>query len=90
LHLQAVLALLPIFAAFESINHLRWCCLYVEDIHKLPVNAPGIYQAFFDDTFVVKRTHGRFNAVRADMALELTINRSQISASGIIGNTTKK
>jgi hypothetical protein len=41
LHMQAVQAFLPIFAAFDSTNYLRWCSLYVEDMHKLPVNAPG-------------------------------------------------
>ncbi|KAJ8039008.1 hypothetical protein HOLleu_16589 [Holothuria leucospilota] len=90
LHLQAVQALLPIFAAFDSTNYLRWCSLYLEDMYKLPDTAPGVYQAFIAGKFVVKRTHGKFNAVGADMALEQTINRSQKSASGIIGNTMKK
>ena len=59
-------------------------------MHKLPDTAPGVYQAFVAGKFVVKRTHGKFSAVGADMALEQTINRSQKSASGIIGNTRKK
>ena len=90
LHLQTVQALLPIFAAFDSTNYLRWCSLYLEDMHKLPDTAPDIYRAFMAGKFVVKRTHGKFNAVGADMALEQTINRSQKSACGIIGNTRKK
>ena len=90
LHVQAVQALLPIFAAFDSTNYLRWCSLYLEDIHKLPDTVPDVHQAFMAGKFVVKRTHGRFNAVRADMALEQTINQSQKSAFGIIGNTRKK
>jgi hypothetical protein len=47
--------------------------LYVEDKHKLPVNAPGAYQDFSDGKFVV-RTQGMFNAVCADMVLEQIIN----------------
>ena len=90
LHLQAVQALLPIFAAFDSTNYLRWCSLYLEDMRKLPVTAPGVHQAFLAGKFAVKRTTGSFNAVGADMALEQTINRSQKGASGIIGNTRKK
>ena len=90
LHLQAVQALLPIFAAFDLTNHLRWCSLYLEDMHKLPDTAPDVYLAFMAGKFVVKRTHGTFNAVGADMVLEQIINRSQKSASGIIGNTRKK
>jgi hypothetical protein len=88
--MQAVQAFLPIFAAFDSTNYLRWCSLYVEDMHKLPVNAPGVYQVFSDGKFVVMRTQGMFNALCADMVLEQTINRSQKSACGIIGNTRKK
>lgn len=90
LHLQAVRALLPIFAVFDSTNYFRWCSLYLEDMQKLPDTAPGVNQAFMTGAFVVKRTQGKFNAVGADMALEQTINRSQKSTSGIIGNTRKK
>jgi hypothetical protein len=61
----------------------------VEDMHKLPVKAQGVYQVFNDVKFVVRRAQGRFNAVCADMVLEQTINRSQKSACGIIGNTIK-
>jgi hypothetical protein len=50
--MQAVQAFFPIFAAFDYTNYLRWCSLYVEDMHKLPVNAPGTYQAFSDGKFV--------------------------------------
>ncbi|KAJ8050924.1 hypothetical protein HOLleu_04307 [Holothuria leucospilota] len=49
LHLQAVKALLPIFAAFDSTNYLRWCSLYLKDMYKLPDTAPGVYQAFIAD-----------------------------------------
>jgi len=90
LHLQTVQSLLPIFAAFDSTNYLRWCSLYLEDMRKLPSTAPEIHQAFQEGKFVVKRTPGHFNSVGADMALEQTINRSQKSSSGIIGSTRKK
>ena len=90
MHLQAVQALFPIFAAFDSINYLRWCSLYLEGMHKLPDTAPDVYQGFMAGKFVVKRTHGKFNALGADMALEQTIMRSQKSASGIIDNTRQK
>ena len=90
MHLQAVLDLLPIFAALDSTNYLRWCSLYLEDMHELPDTAPEIYHAFQEGKFVVERTPGNFKSVGADMALEQTINRSQKSTSGIIGSTKKK
>jgi len=48
---------------------------------------PNIYTKFIEDHFVVRRANTQFNAVGADMALEQTINRSQKSSGGIIGET---
>ena len=56
----------------------------------LPETAPGIYQAFLQGQFVVKRTPGKFKAVAADQSLEQTINRSQKSSGGIIDSTRMK
>ena len=90
LQIQSIKDLLPLFAAFDSTNYLRWCSLYLEDMLRLPQTAPTVHKAFMDGKFAVKRTPGCFNAVGADMALEQTINRSQKSPSGIIGSTRKK
>lgn len=90
LQLQAIQDLLPLFAAFDSINYLRWCSLYLEDMRRLPQIAPEVYSANMEGKFVIKRTRGNFTAVGADLALEQTINRAQKSASGIIGSSRKK
>ena len=90
LHILTVEELLPIFAAFDATNYLRWCSLYLEDMKRLPATAPDIHESFCEGKFVVKHTIGKFKAVGADMALEQTINRSQKSQSGIIGMTRKK
>lgn len=39
---------------------------------------------------MVKRTEGKFTDVGAVVCLDQTMNRSQKSASGTIGNTTRK
>ena len=90
IHNLTVEELLPLFAAFDATNYLRWCSLYLEDMKRLPATAPDIYESFCEGKFVVKHTIGKFKAVGADMALEQTINRSQKSQSGIIGTTRKK
>ena len=90
LHLQSVQTVLPLFAACDRTNSLRWASVYLEDMRKLPEIAPIIHQQFMAGKFVVKRTSGPFKAVAADMCLEQTINRSQKSTSGIIGSTKKK
>ena len=58
-------------------------------MHRLADTAPEVNQTFIAGRFVVKRTHEKFNAVGADMALERTINSAQKSSSGIVGNTKR-
>ena len=90
LHLDVVQKVLPDFATCDRTNYLRYASLYLEDMRKLPVTAPEIHQNYKAGKFVVKCTPGHFNSVGMDMALEQTINKSQKSSSGIIGNTKKK
>ena len=59
-------------------------------MRKLPNTAPEVYDKFMLGVHVVKRFNCRFSAVWLDMALEQTINRSQTSSLGIIGNTKRK
>ena len=90
LQLQTIQDLLPVFAAFDSTNYFRWCSLFLEDMYRLPEISPTTNEAFLEGKFSIKQTPGFFNAVGADMALEQTINKSQKSVSGIIGNSRKK
>ena len=90
LHLQSVEAILPYFAAFDSINYLRWCSLYLEDMKKLPKTAPVVHDNFTAGHFIVKRSSIPFSAVAADMCLEQAINRSSKTSGGIIFNTKQK
>ena len=46
LHLKTVEAVLPYFASFDSNNYLHWCSLYLEDMKRLPKNAPKIHEKF--------------------------------------------
>jgi hypothetical protein len=90
LHLHTVQRLLPLFAAFDCTNYLRWCSLYLEDMRKLPESASEVHIKFLAGKFVVKRTCGFFKAIGADMCLEQTISRAQKGHAGIIGSTRKK
>ena len=86
-HLQAVQKALPIFAECDSINYQRYGSLYLELMRKLPESHPEIYREFMKGNFVVKTNTGMFNAVAPDMKLEQTIQRSQKSTGGIVGET---
>ena len=70
LHLKTVEAVLPFFAVFNSINYLRWCSLYLEDMKVLPDTAPVVHAEFMAGQFVVKRFSIPFSAVATDMCLE--------------------
>ena len=67
-----------------------WGSVYLEDMRKLPEDAPTVYENFKAGKFVVKRTQGKFNSVGGDVCLEQTITRSQKSAGGITGSTKRK
>ena len=54
-------------------------------MRKLPDEYPEIYSQFIEGKFVVKTTNGAFNPVAPDMKLKQTINRSQKSSGGIVG-----
>ena len=86
-HLLAAQNILPIFREFDSINYLRYGSLYLQNMRRLPEEHPYIYTEFMQGYFVVKQRYGSFNAVAGDMKLEQTIQRSQKSAGGIIGQT---
>ena len=86
-HLLAVQNLLPIFRECDSINYLRYATLYLEMMRRLPDDHPEIYEKFKAGNFVVNESKKAFSAVSPDMKLEQTIQRSQKSSSGIIGQT---
>ena len=90
LYLRSVQAVLPLFAGCDRINYLRWASVYLEDMRQLSQVAPAIEENFRAGKFAVKRTENKFSSVGADMCLEQTINRSQKTAGGIIGNTKRK
>lgn len=90
LHLKTVQQLLPVFHVFDRINYLRWASLYLEQMRNLETQQPQVFENFMNGLFVFRRTKGKFNAVGLDMALEQTINRSQKSQGGIIGQTKRK
>ena len=84
-HLQAVQDLLPVFCEADCINYLRYGSWYLEKMLKLESDHPDLYAEFMNGKFVVQTTKGSFKAVSPDMKLEQTINRSQKSSGGIVG-----
>lgn len=89
-HLQAIQGILPIFYEFDSINYLRYASWYLEKLRMLPKEHPEVYHKFSTGHFVVQKSSRSFSVVSPDMKLEQTIQRSQKSSKGIIGQTRQQ
>ncbi|KAG8173414.1 hypothetical protein JTE90_021680 [Oedothorax gibbosus] len=89
-HLQAIQNLLPVFREFDSINYLRYVSWYLEKMRCLEEEHPEVYHKFKAGNFAVRQTKRPFTAVSPDMKLEQTIQRSQKSSNGIIGQTRQQ
>ena len=86
-HLQAVQDLLPVFCEADCINYLRYATWYLEKMRKPDQEHADLYAEFHAGKFVVQTSAGSFKAVSPDMKLEQTINCSQKSSGGIVGQT---
>ena len=58
-------------------------------MQKLKHKHPDLYHHFCAGKFVVQTSVGKFKSVSPDMKLEQTINRSQKSFGGIVGETRR-
>lgn len=89
LHVNTVESLMRVCREWDCVNYLRYGSWYLEKVKVLEWEHPELYSKFMGKHFVVKDKPGSFNAVSADMKLEQTIQRSQKSSKGIIGQTRK-
>ena len=58
IHLDAVQRSLPVFAAFDATNYLRWCSLYLEDMRRLDQTVPALHKSFMEGKFSNQQTPG--------------------------------
>ena len=86
-HLHAVQDILPVFCETDCISYLRYATWYLEKTRRLDQEHPDIHTEFLAGNFVVQTSIGTFKAVSPDTNLEQTINLSQKSSGGIVGQT---
>ena len=86
-HLQAIQDLLPVFCQANCINYLRYATWYLEKVQTLDQKHPDIHNEFLAGGFVVQTSVGTFKVVSPGMKLEQTVNRSQKSSDGTVGQT---
>ena len=51
-------------------------------MHKLPDTAPAVYQAFMAGKFVVKKMHGKLNAVQELIWSRPSVGRKRVHLDG--------
>ena len=71
----------------HNINYLRYATWYLEKLQRQDQKHPDIHTKFLAGRFIVQTSVGTFKAVSPDMKLEQTVNRSQKSSDGIVGQT---
>ena len=71
------------------VNYLRYASLYLEQMRRLSIDHPEIHVMFMSGQFVVQKINESFNSVSPDVKLEQSIQRSQKSVHGAIGQTRK-
>ncbi|RXM27580.1 hypothetical protein EOD39_10602 [Acipenser ruthenus] len=83
--MQTAESLIRVFQKFDCISYLLYGSWYMERIKKLEVDNPILIHGHF----VVREKEGKFISVAPDMKLEQTIQRSQKSSKGIVGQTRR-
>ena len=58
LYLDDVQCSLYLFSAFDTSNYLRWCSIYIKDMHRLPETAQYAYEHFSSGNLSSKCSDG--------------------------------
>ena len=85
LYLDSMMAMLPVFSAYDRNNYSRWLPVYLSDMITLEDTAPQVHGEFVQGKFSINRTGKSFAGVSVDQVLEQTLNRDSKSSSGLVG-----
>lgn len=83
MHLSAVSACLPIFAASGHPNYLKSARLYLQKTYALKDDNPEVYQKFQSGFHVIRRSSQYWAGLGSDLVIEQTLMRSLKSKGGL-------
>ena len=83
LHLSAIAACLPVFAAAGHSNYLKSSRLYLQKMLALENDHPEIYQKFKSGFHVIRRGNQYWTGLGSDLVIEQTLMRSLKSQGGL-------
>ena len=82
-HLNAVTALLNLFAATGHIHYAKSARLYVQEMRKLPSTHPWLHQKFVEGYHTVRRSDRLWAGLWTDIVIEQVLMRSLKSRGGL-------
>ena len=82
-HLNAVTALLNLFAATCHIHYAKSARLYVQEMRKLPSTHPWLHQKFVEGYHTVRRSERLWAALWTDIVIEQVLMRYLKSRGGL-------
>ena len=82
-HLNAVTALLNLFAATCHIHYAKSASLYVQEMRKLPSTHPWLHQKFVEWYHTVRRSERLWAGLWTDIVIEQVLMRSLKSRGGL-------
>ncbi|KAI3379074.1 hypothetical protein SNEBB_002215 [Seison nebaliae] len=83
MHLHAISACLPIFAAAGHPNYLKSARLYLQKMRALEDDNPEVYQKFQSGLHVTRRSNQYWAGLGTDLVIEQTLMRSLKSQGGL-------
>ena len=83
MHLRAMLACLPIFAAAGHYNYLKSAYLYIQEMCELETRHPDVYDTFSRGFHVIRRSNHFWAGLSSDLVIEQTLMRSLKSSGGL-------
>ena len=82
-HLNAVTALLNLFAATCHIHYAKSARLYVQEMRKLPSTHPWLHQKCVEGYYTVRRSERLWVGLWTDIVIEQVLMRSLKSRGGL-------
>ena len=88
LYIQILKSVMKYIFALNHYNYARWLSIHVDDLMKLEIICPDIYEEFCSGNFVVRKTTNPFSAIALDQAHEQN-NATIKGVGGAIGLLSK-
>ena len=81
--LACLKAIIPWMFALDHTHYAWWLPIYIQDLERLPLDDPALYQHFTDGHFTVKKTERNFSNIATDQAHKQNNKLVKISGGAV-------